>query len=413
MTAMSRGASGPRTAHRRRLLLVGSGRHGRPYLTAAARRGARVALLDNPTTLASERTRTLLQDDDDTYAVTTDDPADWVAAAYRALADGPVDGVVAFAEMHVVAAALVAEELGLPSPGLRAAVVSRDKALQRALFARHGIAQPAYELADDADHALRHASGRYPVVVKPRDGSGSAGVRLLSNEDDLRAWSSRPDRPATFLVEEYLDGPELSVECVVQHSHLVLVAPTRKTTTPPPHFVEIGHRVPAGVTSDEQARLERTSDAVARALGVRDGLLHLEVRLCDGVPYVLEVAVRTPGDHILELHALAHGLDVFDAVVALALGYQVDLRRTHDGAAATWFATPAPGQVERVTGVDEVRALAGVVDLRVDVAPGRSTAAPASSADRAASAVLRAPDVAGLDELQRRVAETLVISTAP
>lgn len=396
-----------------RLLLVGSGRHGRPYLTAAARRGARIALLDNPTTLASERTRALLRPDDDTYPVVGDDVADWVGAAHRALADGPVDGVVAFAENHVVAAAIVAEELGCPGPGVRAAVVSRDKALQRVLFARHGIPQPASALVRGADEAARQAHGRYPVVVKPRDGSGSAGVRRLAGPEDLARWLDLPDRPEVFLVEEYVDGPELSVECVLRRGDLVLCEPTRKVTTPPPYFVEVGHRVPAGVAPDTLAALAATATRVARALGVRDGLLHLEVRLRDDVPHVMEVAVRTPGDHILELHALAHGTDLFDAAVAVALGADLAPPSTGTGAAATWFATPAAGRVAAVEGEDEVRALEGVVDLRVDVVPGDTVRPVHSSADRSASAVLRATDLDRLADLERQVEAALTIRTTP
>jgi len=397
-----------------RVLLVGSGRHGRPYLAAVRARGGRIALLDNRVTLGSARTRRLLTEGDRTYPVDAEDvTAAWLSAAYRALDDGPVDGVVAFSEGHVLPAALIADELGLRGPGLRAAIVSRDKSLQRTVFAHHGIAQPDALHTGDADDAVAWAAGRYPVVVKPTDGSGSSGVRRIDDEPQLRTWAAAPGRPARFLVERCLEGPELSLETVVQDGAVVLCEPTRKVTGAAPFFVEVGHHVPAGVDPTTRTSLSAVAASVAAALGVRDGLMHLEVRLEPAGPHVIEVAVRTPGDHILELHALAQGVDVFDAVVACALGEPVTGGARSERAAATWFATPGPGRVLAVDGEDDARGLPGVVDLRVDVAPGDTVAALRSSEDRTASAVLVADDLVSLDDLGRRVAGALTIRTVP
>ena len=176
----------PRRA--RRLLLVGMGRMGAPYVEAAHRRDLAVSLVESRSRLADAETRALLQAGDRTYGVSTGADQAWYEAASAALSEAPIDAIVAFSDAHVIAAALIAAELEPPGPGLRAAPVSRGKALQRTLFSRKGLPQPSFHRARSAHDAVRWARGRYPVVGKPVSESGSLGVRLLRHDADLRAW---------------------------------------------------------------------------------------------------------------------------------------------------------------------------------------------------------------------------------
>jgi len=397
---------------RRRLLLVGMGRVGRPYATAARRLGLDLAVLDAPTSLAYAKARKFLTEDQTGYPVAGTATAAWFAGASEALEDGPVDGVVAFGEPHVMAAALICDELALPGPGLRAAAVSRDKALQRRLFARHGIAQPASYLPEDVEAAADWAEGRYPVIAKPADGTGSRAVRLIAGEAGLRAWHAEHAGDGAVLIEQCLTGPEYSVECVVHRGELVFTEPTLKHTTAPPYFVELGHTVPAGLSGAERSGVDRLADQVARAMGMRDGVMHLEFRMEDTGPHLMEVAVRTPGDHIFEVHELAHGVSLFEAAISVALGDRPDLPARRAGAAAVRFPTVAPGRVEGLAGVAATRRLPTVADLQIDVAVGDAVGPVRSSRDRVATVLLRAGDADGLARAEKTVADLLRITTS-
>lgn len=392
---------------RRRLLLIGMGRVGRPYTKAAREMGLDLAVLDRPPSLAFAKARGYLDDDQIGYPVVGTSTAAWYSALAEVLAAGPVHGVVPFGEPHVMAAALIADELALPGPGLRAAMVSQDKALQRSLFARHGILQPASLAPPDLDVAAAWAASRYPVIAKPADGTGSRGVRLVADETELRDWHTE----GPFLVEQYLTGAEYSLECVVRQSELVFAEPTRKTTTEPPYYVELGHTVPADLPDPGPA--EALAAAVARAMGMRDGLMHLEFRLEDTGPHLMEVAVRTPGDHIFELHALAHGTDLFAAALAVALGDEPAVRRTRSGAAAVRFPTAEPGLVERIEGLPATRRLPEVADVQIDVAPGDRVVPYRSSRDRTAAILLRADDPESLARAAKTAEDLLRIRTTP
>jgi hypothetical protein len=120
------------SAGRPRLLLIGMGGQGRQYLSCAHDDDADVSVLDHPSSFASPVFRAMLRPGDRTYPVPEGaGMEEWLAVAGAAIAEGPPDGVVAFGESHVLPAAIVAAELGLPGPGMRAALISRNKFLQR------------------------------------------------------------------------------------------------------------------------------------------------------------------------------------------------------------------------------------------------------------------------------------------
>lgn len=379
-----------------RLLLVGMGGMGRAYLTAAQRRGFAVSLLDGPRNLASEKVRAMLGPDDRTYEVTGSGDEAWAAGAAAAVRDARPSAVVAFSEPHVLTAALVADELGLPGLGVRAATASRNKLLQRLAYQRHGLLQPDFRLCHDADTAHGWAAGRYPVVCKPLSEAGSKGVRVVADEGELREWAATATGP--FLCEEYVTGPEFSVEVLAAHGETVFANITAKVTTPPPYCVELEHHVPAGCDEVTRKTLVAQADGVVTALGLGTGLAHVELRLSADGPRIMEAAVRTPGDYIVDAIELATGIDLFDGVVAVSAGRPPRIDATRNDAACVWYPVLPPGTPALLERMRAAAALEGVV--RADLPAADTVARPLTwSLDRLGAFLLRAPDPARLAAL--------------
>ena len=181
------------------LLLVGIGRMGRPYLDACDRLGIAVRAVETPAVLAELAGRLA-------GGVPVGGPEDeaWAAAAEAAALDRVPDGVLAFNEPHVLGAALVQDRLGLPGPSLQAAVVSRNKALQRGRFAARGLPQPDHLLTGDLAGARDWVADRLPVVVKALSSAGSDGVEQVVDLAGFDAAARR--RTGRLLVEAYADG---------------------------------------------------------------------------------------------------------------------------------------------------------------------------------------------------------------
>ncbi|SFK48134.1 acetyl-CoA carboxylase biotin carboxylase subunit family protein [Cellulomonas sp. KH9] len=239
-------------------------------------------------------------------------------------------GVFAMEEMLVEPAGLVCDVLGLPSPGLRASRVCRSKYLQRSYI--HGYRPRSLTIAPGTRGAVELDAVHYPAVLKPAARHASSGVIACATADEVAR--SLSDYPAheTLLLEHQIDGPEFSVESLVQDGRIVFASVTEKRTTEggSRSFVELCHTVPAGDvrvggTGVVEAVLDANRD-VLEALDYQDGITHSEWRVTeDGEVYLMEIASRTPGDGITLLYALACGEPLEPQVIRIALGERAEL----------------------------------------------------------------------------------------
>ncbi|MEU2263884.1 ATP-grasp domain-containing protein [Streptomyces sp. NPDC019645] len=275
--------------------------------------------------------------------VVVPDPTDQAAlsAASRTLADRyDLAGVFTWTEWYLFPVARLARQLGLPTTAPEVTQACRNKATARTLFARHGVpsAVSVSVRTRDEAHAAAARIG-YPVVLKPAANAASVGVVRADAPDQLTAAYDFAGRAAelgvesrSVLVEEYLDGPEVSVECVTYRSETTVVAVTRKTVSAPPFFEELAHSVDA---SDPLLDVvSPAAKAAIRALGITDGVSHVEMRLVDGRARLIEVNGRLAGDMIGHLVRLATGIDLPRAAADIACDRAPDLTPTRSSAAA-------------------------------------------------------------------------------
>lgn len=281
-----------------------------------------------------------------------------VSAAADALARRhTVAGVMTWDEFALVPAAHVAARLNLFGNSTATAAASRNKAASRAAFAAYGVPSAASaRVATLHEAQLAAARIGYPVVLKPTGHAGSVGVIKAEHAHDLPSAYTHASRAAGedlhgseeggVLVEEYLDGPEISVECVTVRGVTTPVAVTRKQLGPEPHFEEVGHSVEAG--DPLLALAGPVAIAALNALGVANGISHVELRLTDTGPRIVEVNGRLGGDLIPHLVRQATGIDLPRAAADIALGRDPDLTSTRRTAAAiSLIYAPATGRLAR------------------------------------------------------------------
>jgi biotin carboxylase len=258
-------------------------------------------------------------------------------------------GVMTFHEMMVELCALLAEALGLPGNSPEAASACRDKHKMRKALEKAAVPSAQSILAGNLDEA-RAAAGRigYPLVLKPCSLAASIGVVKVETDDELEdaysiaASASYPGAPAqnAILVEEFLDGPEVSVESVVVNDAVHIIAITEKSLAFPPYFEELGHLVSAGEKHPETARIETVVQNAHRALGIHCGVTHTELRLTHKGPCTVEVGARLGGDLIPYLAWKATGIDLALAAADVACGLQPDLQKTRSLTAGIRFFYP-------------------------------------------------------------------------
>ncbi|WP_329309227.1 ATP-grasp domain-containing protein [Streptomyces microflavus] len=238
-----------------------------------------------------------------------------------------IAGVLTWNENLLVHTAQLAEHLGLRTNPPAVMENCRDKHATRQLFADHQVPSASSGRVRDLLEATILAEDiGYPIVLKPAGQAGSVGVIRVDNSEDLASAFDFTTAGAALaagqnsdvLVEEYLDGSEISVECVTQHGHTHAVAVTRKKLGFEPYFEEIGHTVDAtDPLLDEVAPI---AAAAIRALGLDHGIQHVEMRLTSTGPRIIEVNARIGGDLIGHLVRLATGLDLPRIAADLACG---------------------------------------------------------------------------------------------
>ncbi|MFD6989343.1 ATP-grasp domain-containing protein [Streptomyces sp. NPDC059943] len=270
------------------------------------------------------------------------DPADETAllTAGRALAARhTLHGVVTWSEWDLVNVARLAEHLGLRTNTPQVMRHCRDKAAQRTLFARHRVpSAKAMATHTLLEAALAAETVGYPVVLKPAAYAASIGVSRAGRAEDLpgafdfaRSGAELSRESPAVLVEEYLHGPEISVECATYRGTTAAVAVTRKTLGPAPYFEEVAHSVDAN--DPLLVQVGPVAASAVRALGITDGVQHVEMRLTETGPRLVEVNARIAGDLIGQLVHLATGVDLPRAAADIACGIAPSLTRTRRTAA--------------------------------------------------------------------------------
>ncbi|MFE7124913.1 ATP-grasp domain-containing protein [Streptomyces sp. NPDC057617] len=275
-----------------------------------------------------------------------------VIAAGLALAERhTIAGVLTWDEYALVATAHLTARLGLPGNTVASMNASRDKAASRRHFAEHNVPSATSTRVHTLPEATAaaHRTG-FPVVLKPSSHAGSIGVIRIDSPEDLTAgWEfavsgagEQGREGSGVLVEEYLDGPEISVECVTLHGVTTVVAVTRKDVGFAPYFEEVGHTVTAG--DPLVSEVAPVAAHALQALGVTDGVQHVEMRLTATGPRIVEVNARIGGDMIGELVRLATGIDLPRIAADIACGNTPDLTPTkHTTAAITLLYPPTAG----------------------------------------------------------------------
>ncbi|HEX2298427.1 MAG TPA: ATP-grasp domain-containing protein, partial [Pseudonocardiaceae bacterium] len=233
----------------------------------------------------------------------------------------------------------------------------------------------------------------FPAIYKPTGGAGSAGVVRIDSPAGLRlAFDNarahiNPETdqffayyPHEFVLEEFLEGPEFSVEGIVSGGEVHIAGVTEKLVCPTT-FVEIRHAHPARISAAIRAEVETIAADAVRALGLAECGFHTEIIRTASGGKVVEVNGRLGGDFIAShLVPLATGVDLTRAAIAAAMGRATDLRPARAGGACIRFlVAPQPGTVRGWAGLEAARSAPGVVEIGVNKPVGDRVRIPPES----------------------------------
>ncbi|NLU74421.1 ATP-grasp domain-containing protein [Streptomyces sp. HNM0575] len=395
------------------MLLVGSGyRLGHERLLAQLASRASVLLL-NPDPPTWER-----QSIADAEVFDPGDPGSLLASAGSLCSRHGADAVVSYDESHVLRAAELAEDLKLSGLPLAAARIARDKHSQRQLLAREGISPTRSTLVSSLEEGLRAAEDTgYPVIVKPRGLSGSAGVSRVDSSDGFAAafrTAMGIDKKGMasdgILVEEYLEGEEFEVDVWTSDGTAQPVYWARKYFAYDPHPIETGYVTGAGSLDTEDPAVASGFELARRAVlavGIDHALVHVEIKLTPRGPRVVEVNARPSGDMAAVVTELGTGQRIGSLLASAALGLPpepAEFQQAADRAAGVKFLYPrGPQRFDGLADAERLRAEPWIVQIGELRERGTEIAPPPADFWGRAGYVMATGTSA--DEVDRRLTE--------
>ncbi|MFJ2091614.1 ATP-grasp domain-containing protein [Streptomyces sp. NPDC087901] len=383
------------------LMLVGANDE---TVQKARQLGLHVLLLQHPSKLSAEQERL----SDHTRVLDYTDWSEVRPVAEELKASPGFGAALSLTEAGLENAGRVNDLFGLGGTGFEVANRIRDKwAMRLHLAGLDPAALAAASLVKREDLDVFAGRHGYPFVVKPTDGTASLGVfRVEAPEDADRVWAeverlrgTRTDRISTlfvlqdFLMEEYVDGPEFSVESFSFAGRHVVVAITEKFVDPR-HFAELGHAVPARLDPAAAQQVRECVSGFLDLMGIRDGVCHTEVRIGARGPAIIESHNRIAGDAITDLVQGAYGIDLVTHALGWPFGLVPELPDTleaHAGA-STRFLVGEAGRVESVSGVEEARRQPDVLAVRLNAGPGDAVRDLKDNWDRIGLVAVTGPD---------------------
>lgn len=274
-----------------------------------------------------------------------------------------VDGVIhPCSEVSMNVMGRINDELGLAGITKEQAIRATNKHLMREAFEKGNAPSPKSILTNSAEDAWEHLQNDFSTdgILKPSRNSGSRGiakvVRDMNKADFINAYNIalNESRDKSVLIEQFIEGPEFSIEIIVWNGKVNVLTVTDKKTTGAPHFVELGHNQPSCYSKEDVETLKAAAVAGVKALGVNNCACHAEAKLMNGKAYLMEIGARLGGDFIsTELTHLSTGVDMVAAAINVALGLEPDLsvKEEPKGACIRYFC-PKPGKLISVSNTE-------------------------------------------------------------
>lgn len=354
-----------------RLLVIGASDFQLPAILKAKEMGLIVGVVDmNPNAIGVPYA-------DKFYCISTIDELGVSNAAH----DFRADGIITLCtDMPMRALSRACETLGLKGLDYQSAIRSTDKGEMIRAFEDAGVPHPSYIVVSSGEEINSNVSKiekclNYPLITKPTDNSGSRGIMRVDNRSQLISaleYSWRNSRGNKVIVEEFMQGPEVSVEIVVVEGKPHILQITDKLTSGAPHFVEIGHSEPSRLKEHEKRKIEKIAARAALAVGIQDGAAHAEIIVTENGPKMVEIGARMGGGCITtHLVPFSTGIDMTKAVIQVALGEKPNLKQQFNKGSAIRFICPSDGVVKSISGIENARNIEGIKEIEIQCKCGQ------------------------------------------
>lgn len=331
-----------------------------------------------------------------------------------------INGILTLAsDMPMQSVAVVSHEMGLVGISEDTALKTTNKAFMRDALKEAGVPVPLYFRVKGIDAFIEavekvRASG-YKCIVKPADNSGSRGVDLLKDDADLNTayeYTVHYSRGGEIVVEEFMEGPEVSVETLAVDGDVHVIQITDKLTTGAPYFVEMGHSQPSQLDEEVKKRIREVAIEANKAIGIENGPSHTEIKVTKDGPKIVELGARLGGDCITtHLVPLSTGVNMVECSIRIALGEKPDLEPKWSKGSAIRYLRTGTGMVKGILGIEDAKKLSGIIQLTIVHGVGEYVGEIRSSVDRAGFIIAQADSARAAIEISEKGISIIGVET--
>lgn len=272
--------------------------------------------------------------------------------------DEKIDGIMTIcSDRPMPIIALVGEKLGLNTISYETSLKATNKALMRKVLQDKNVPIPKFYICNDyasVERAVKLIGKK--VIIKPSDNSGSRGIHIYDGEGNLKSISDYTFKYSSnncVLVEEYMQGSEVSVETFSIDGIVHVIQVTDKITTEEPYFVELGHIEPSLIGGKLLEDIKKVAIQAVKAIGITEGPAHVEIKVTSDGPKIVELGARLGGDHITtDLVPLSTGVNMVEANICMSLNQKPNLNITKNKGACIMFFNPPIGKIKNISGLD-------------------------------------------------------------
>lgn len=321
-----------------------------------------------------------------------------------------IDGIMTLAsDLPMRTVAKVSQDMGLIGITEETALKATNKAIMRQAFSDFDVPIPLfYEVLNESQfyeavNKIREKG--YKVIIKPSDNSGSRGVKLLNNYSrdylaEAYKYTKNYSHSGSIVVEEFMEGPEVSVETLTIDGICHIIQITDKLTTGAPYFVEMGHSQPSQQSAKVKEEIEKVAIAANKAVGITNGPSHTEIKITKEGPKVVELGARLGGDNITtHLVPLSTGINMVEYCIKIALGEHVDITNKLEKGSAIRYFNSSPGILKNIVGIENAKKIDGVKQISMVYNIGDSIGEIKSSSDRIGFVIAQGEDA--LDAIKK------------
>lgn len=284
--------------------------------------------------------------------------------------DKQVDGVLTAAtDFSVLTMSRIAEELHLPGINYQSAKVIKNKALvrKRLFEANADDTGISYEIDSVEDIADILPKIKFPVMMKPVDGSGSRGAsKVEKTEDFVKAAEFAMNGSITHraVAEPFIEGKEYGVESFVDNGVIHVLGVMQKDMTEPPYYAELGHAIPSGLTPELETKVKSCVYRAIFALGVNHGSVNMDLLITnEGNVHIVDVGARMGGNLIgSHIIPMGTGIDYMGNMIRAAVGDTTNWKlEWQPKPVATKLLALTPGIIKKLPNFDQMAAECNVL----------------------------------------------------